>query len=57
MINLLTPLCLTHPYSTKWAGKDDMALVNDPRFSPAGVLAPSSKADLAFTMHIAALAS
>ena len=29
-----------------------MALVNDPRFSPAGVLAPSSKADLAFTMHM-----
>ena len=40
------------PYSTKWAGKDDMALVNDPRFSPAGVLAPNSKADLAFTMHM-----
>lgn len=40
------------PYSTKWTGKDDMALVNDPRFSPAGVLAPNSKADLAFTMHM-----
>lgn len=40
------------PYSTKWAGKDDMALVNDPRFSPAGVLAPNSRADLAFTMHM-----
>jgi len=40
------------PYSTKWAGKDDMSLVNDPRFSPAGVLAPNSKADLAFTMHM-----
>lgn len=40
------------PYSTNWAGKDDMALVNDPRFSPAGVLAPNSKADLAFTMHM-----
>ena len=40
------------PYSTKWAGKDDMALVNDPRFSPAGVLAPNSKADLAFPMHM-----
>lgn len=40
------------PYSTKWAGKNDMALVNDPRFSPAGVLAPNSKADLAFTMHM-----
>jgi type I restriction enzyme M protein len=27
-------------------------MINDPRFSPAGVLAPKSKADLAFTMHI-----
>ena len=26
-------------------------LINDPRFSPAGVLAPKSKADLAFVMH------
>ena len=40
------------PYSTKWIGKDDPALINDPRFSPAGVLAPKSKADLAFTMHM-----
>ena len=40
------------PYSTKWIGKDDPTLINDPRFSPAGVLAPKSKADLAFTMHI-----
>ena len=27
-------------------------LINDPRYSPAGVLAPKSKADLAFTMHM-----
>lgn len=27
-------------------------LINDPRFSPAGVLAPKSKADLAFTLHM-----
>ena len=27
-------------------------LINDPRFAPAGVLAPKSKADLAFTMHM-----
>ncbi|AMD87721.1 restriction endonuclease [Actinomyces radicidentis] len=40
------------PYSTKWIGKDDPTLINDPRFSPAGVLAPKSKADLAFTMHM-----
>ena len=26
-------------------------MINDPRFSPAGVLAPKSKADLAFIMH------
>ncbi len=39
------------PYSIKWAGDDDAVLINDPRFSPAGVLAPKSKADLAFIMH------
>ena len=40
------------PYSTKWIGDDDPTLINDPRFAPAGVLAPKSKADLAFTMHM-----
>ena len=40
------------PYSIKWVGKDNPILINDPRFAPAGVLAPKSKADLAFTMHI-----
>ena len=39
------------PYSIKWAGDDDPVLINDPRFSPAGVLAPKSKADMAFIMH------
>lgn len=39
------------PYSIKWVGDDNIVLVNDPRFSPAGVLAPKSKADLAFVMH------
>ena len=39
------------PYSIKWAGDDDITLINDPRFAPAGVLAPKSKADLAFIMH------
>ena len=34
-----------------WAGDDNPLLINDPRFSPAGVLAPKSKADLAFIMH------
>jgi len=39
------------PYSIKWKGESDPVLINDPRFSPAGVLAPKSKADLAFIMH------
>ena len=39
------------PYSVKWAGDDNPLLINDPRFAPAGVLAPKSKADLAFVMH------
>jgi len=42
------------PYSIRWAGKSNPLLINDPRFSPAGVLAPESKADLAFTMHMLA---
>ena len=39
------------PYSIKWPGDENPLLINDPRFSPAGVLAPKSKADLAFIMH------
>lgn len=39
------------PYSIKWDGDGNPILINDPRFSPAGVLAPKSKADLAFIMH------
>jgi len=40
------------PYSINWEGDANPLLINDPRFSPAGVLAPKSKADLAFTMHM-----
>ena len=40
------------PYSTRWEGKNNPLLINDPRFAPAGVLAPVTKADLAFTMHV-----
>jgi type I restriction enzyme M protein len=40
------------PYSIKWEGDANPLMINDPRFAPAGVLAPKSKADLAFTMHI-----
>ncbi len=42
------------PYSIRWEGDSNPILINDPRFSPAGVLAPKSKADLAFVMHILA---
>ncbi|GAB4662216.1 type I restriction-modification system subunit M [Mycobacterium avium subsp. hominissuis] len=40
------------PYSIKWAGDSNPLLINDQRFAPAGILAPKSKADLAFTMHM-----
>lgn len=40
------------PYSIRWAGKSNPILINDERFAPARVLAPESKADLAFTMHM-----
>ena len=39
------------PYSIKWDGDANPLMINDPRFSPAGVLAPKSKADLAFVLH------
>lgn len=39
------------PYSIKWAGDENPLLINDPRFAPASVLAPKSKADMAFIMH------
>ncbi len=42
------------PYSLKWDGDANPILINDERFSPAGVLAPKGKADLAFTMHMLA---
>lgn len=40
------------PYSRKWKGKEDPVLVNDDRYSPAGVLAPQRYADWAFNMHM-----
>ena len=40
------------PFSTKWEGDDNPVLIDDERFSPAGVLAPKNNADLAFTMHM-----
>ena len=40
------------PYSINWEGDANPLLINDARYAPAGVLAPKSKADLAFTMHM-----
>ncbi|MBS1730842.1 MAG: type I restriction-modification system subunit M [Bacteroidetes bacterium] len=40
------------PYSINWIGNDDPTLINDDRFAPAGVLAPKSKADFAFVLHV-----
>lgn len=40
------------PYSIHWEGDANPLLINDPRYSPAGVLAPKKYADLAFTMHM-----
>ena len=39
------------PYSIKWDGDANPLMINDDRFTSAGVLAPKSKADLAFVMH------
>ena len=39
------------PFSVPWEGDKNPVLINDPRFSPAGVLAPASKGDMAFIMH------
>lgn len=39
------------PYSVKWVGEADPTLINDERFSPAGKLAPKTKADFAFVLH------
>ena len=37
------------PYSAKWTA--DKGFLDDPRFSPYGVLAPKSRADFAFLLH------
>ena len=37
------------PYSAKWGA--EKGFLDDPRFSPYGVLAPKSKADFAFLLH------
>lgn len=39
------------PFSVPWEGSKNPLLINDPRFSSAGILAPSSKGDMAFIMH------
>lgn len=39
------------PYCQDWEGDSNPILINDERYSPAGILAPKSNADLAFIMH------
>ena len=39
------------PYSHKWEGDSNPLLINDPRFAPAGVLAPKAYEDFAFILH------
>jgi type I restriction enzyme M protein len=39
------------PYSHKWVGDGNPLLINDPRFAPAGVLAPKNYEDFAFILH------
>ena len=39
------------PYALHWDGDSDPTLITDPRFAPAGVLAPRTKADFAFILH------
>jgi len=38
-------------FSKAWEGDSNPLLINDPRFSSAGVLAPKGKHDMAFIMH------
>ena len=40
------------PYSIEWEGNNNPLLINDERYSPAGVLAPVGNADFAFIMHM-----
>ena len=49
--DIFTIIVSNPPYSIKWEGDGNPLLINDPRFAPAGVLAPKSKADMAFIMH------
>ncbi len=40
------------PFSAKWKGESDPALLHDERFSQYGRLAPKSRADYAFVTHM-----
>ena len=51
LLHLLDSTNFHFPLLTLHYCDDSPVLINDPRFSPAGVLAPKSKADLAFIMH------
>lgn len=51
LVNKYDIIVSNPPYSIKWEGKDNPILINDERYSPAGILAPKSNADFAFIMH------
>ena len=47
--NNFDAVVMTPPYSLKWSANKDF--LDDPRFSPYGVLPPKSKADYVFLLH------
>ncbi len=50
-MNLLRLSFLIPHIQIKWDGNANQIIINDERFTPAGILVPKSKADLAFVMH------
>jgi type I restriction enzyme M protein len=50
-VNLLRLSFLIPHIQIKWDGNANQIIINDERFTPAGILVPKSKADLAFVMH------
>ena len=39
------------PFPVYWRGNEDSELIQDKRYSPAGILAPKGRGELAFVMH------
>ena len=57
LLGMMDVIVSNPPYSVHWEGTDNVLLINDERFSPAGVLAPKDNADFAFIMHSLAMLS